>query len=226
MVRMGMLLKLYRDVYYIIPLCADPWTYAPDSGHIAGCVMKGKDYYIGYSSAMQILGLSKLSGSRTVVVTNRQVQPSIQTIAGQEFQFINHTRSRFFGYQEMWVTTYGKAMVSDLEKTIVDALSKPGLCGGIILIGKAIYHSGKRTDQEKLFYYLARNRIQAAKKRYLYITDTLEMNWTPDHERMLKETGSGISLLDPSGPDRGVKKSRFGLKINIEAGSLKKSRWL
>jgi predicted transcriptional regulator of viral defense system len=41
----------------------------------------------------------------------------------------------------MWVTNQGQAMVSDLEKTIVDAVSKPNLCGGIIEIGKAIYLS-------------------------------------------------------------------------------------
>jgi predicted transcriptional regulator of viral defense system len=57
----------------------------------------------------------------------------------------------------MWVTSQEQAMVSDLEKTIVDAVSKPHLCGGIIEAGKAIYHSKERTDLQKLFYYLARN---------------------------------------------------------------------
>jgi len=34
MVNMGMLMKLNRDLYYIIPLSADPETYFPDS-HIS-----------------------------------------------------------------------------------------------------------------------------------------------------------------------------------------------
>ena len=37
---------------------------------------------------------------------------------------------------------------------------------------------------------------------------------------MLRESGSTISLLDPAGPNHGVKNSRFGLKINIEADTL------
>ena len=114
-------------------------------------------------------------------------------------------------------------MVSDLEKTIVDAVSKPHLCGGIIEIGKAIYHSKERTVLQKLFYYLARNGSQAAKKRYLFLCDFLGMDWTSDHERMLEESGSSFSPLDPAGPDRGIKNSRFGLKINIEVDSLKDS---
>ena len=220
MVRLGMLMKLSRDVYHIIPLSADPQTYSPDSRLAAKYMMKGKGYYIAYSSAMNILGLTAHPGFKTMVVTNRQVQPPIKNIAGTKIQFIYHTYSRFFGYEEMWVTNQEQAMVSDLEKTIVDAVSKPHLCGGIIEIGKAIYHSKERTDLQKLFYYLSRNRSQAAKKRYLFLSDFLGMEWTSDHKRMLEESGSSFSPLDPVGADRGIKNSRFGLKINIEVNTL------
>jgi predicted transcriptional regulator of viral defense system len=151
-----------------------------------------------------------------MVVTSRQMQPSVITIAGNEIQFVYYTFQRFFGYDERWVTNQEQAMVSDLEKTIVDAVSKPQLSGGIIEIGKAIYRSKERTDLQKLFYYLARNMSHAAKKRYLFLSDVLEMEWTSEHDRMLKYSGSSISLLDPSGSDLGIINSRFGLKINIE----------
>ena len=97
MVRLGMLMKLSRDVYHIIPLSADPKTYSPDSRLVAKYMMKGKDYYIAYSSAMNILGLTPQPGFKTMVVTNRQVQPPIKNIAGTKIQFIYHTYSRFFG---------------------------------------------------------------------------------------------------------------------------------
>ena len=220
MVRLGMLMKLSRDVYHIIPLNADPKTYSPDSRLVAKYMMKGKDYYIAYSSAMNIHGLIGQTGFKSMVVTNRQVQPPIKNIAGTKIQFIYHTYSRFFGYEEMWVTNQEQAMVSDLEKTIVDAVSKPQLCGGIIAVGKAIYHSKERTDLQKLFYYLSRNGSHVAKKRYSFLSDFLNMKWTPDHERMLKESGSSISLLDPEGPDQGTRNSRFSLKINSEINTL------
>jgi predicted transcriptional regulator of viral defense system len=220
MVRRGMLMKLSRDVYHIIPLSADPKTYSPGSRLVAKHMMKGKDYYIAYSSAMNILGLTAQPDFKTMVVTNRQVQAPIKNIAGTRIQFICHTCNRFFGYEEMWVTNQEQAMVSDLEKTIVDAVSKPQLCGGIIEIGKAIYHSKERTDLQKLFYYLSWNGSQVAKKRYLFLSHILGMEWTSDHDRMLEESGSSFSPLDPAGPDRGIKNSRFGLKINIELNVL------
>ena len=84
---------------------------------------------------------------------------------------------------------------------------------------QAMYLSQERTDLQKLFYYLARNWSHAAKKRYLFLSDILKMKWTSDHDEMLEECGSSFSLLDPAGPDRGKKNSRFGLKINIEVNT-------
>jgi predicted transcriptional regulator of viral defense system len=223
MVSCGMLMKLSRDVYHIVPLSADPKAYSPDPRLIAKYMMKGKGYYIAYSSAMNMHGLTAEPGLRTMVVTDRQVQPPLKSITGKRIQFIFHTYSKFFGYGEMWITNQEQAMVSDLEKTIVDAVSKPQLCGGIIEIGEAIFQSKERTDLQKLFYYLARNRSQAAKKRYLFLSDLLGLEWTSDHERMLAGSGSSFSPLDPSGPDRGTKNSRFGLKINIQVNTLKVS---
>ena len=220
MVRAGMLMKLYRNLYHIIPLSADPQTYSPDSRLVAKSIMNGKAYYIAYSSAMHILGLTDQPGSRMIIVSNRQIQPSIKIIAGIEIHFVYHSYDRFFGYGEMWVTKQEQAMVSDLEKTIVDAVSKPHLCGGIIAVGKAIYYSKDSAELEKLFYYFARNRSHAAKKRYLFLSDLLGMKWTSEHETMLKDSGSSISLLDPAGPAQGIKNSRFGLKINIEVNTL------
>jgi predicted transcriptional regulator of viral defense system len=168
LVRSGMLMKLSRDVNHIVPLGADPQTHAPDPRLVAKYMMKGKDHCLAYSSAMNIFGLTPQPGFQTMVVSNRQVQPPMKNISGTIIQCIYHTCSRFFGYEQMWVTNREQAMVSDLEKTIVDAVSKPHLCGGIIEIGKAIYHSRERTDLRKLFYYLSRNGSQAAKKRYLF----------------------------------------------------------
>ena len=116
MIRLGMLMKLSRDVYHIIPLSADPQTYSPDPRLVAKYIMKVKDYYIAYSSAMNLLGLTAQPGFKIMVVTNRQVQPPIKNIAGTKIQFIYHTYNRFFGYEEMWVTNQEQAMVSDWKR--------------------------------------------------------------------------------------------------------------
>ena len=57
---------------------------------------------------------------------------------------------------------------------------------------------------------------KSAKKRFLFLTDLLGLEWTIEHERMMIELGSGISLLDPSAQDQGRKRRKFGLKINAD----------
>lgn len=107
-------------------------------------------------------------------------------------------------------------MVSDLERTIVDVATRPQLCGGIVGLGMAMFQARERIEHDKLFYYFSRNNSLVAKKRYLFLTNILGLEWTDDHERMMEELGTSISWLDPASPQKGPKQSNFGLKINVD----------
>jgi predicted transcriptional regulator of viral defense system len=111
--------------------------------------------------------------------------------------------------------------VSDLEKTIVDAVSKPDLCGGLTEVGKAIYESRTKIDHQKLFDYFTRNEMQVAKKRYLFLSDLLDLEWSLYHESMMNNLGSGYPLLDTTGLDQGRRDSKFGLRINVDMDTIK-----
>jgi len=239
MVDAGMLHKITWDKYHIIPLNADPETYVPDGLLVAKYMMQNREYYFGYASALKIHGLTLQSTlvvdqsedertdrspdrpDKIYVVTKKQVKPAIRSYSGITCQFIQHDESRFYGFSSIWINQSEKAMVSDLEKTIVDVATKPGFCGGIIEVGNALFRAEERTDHDKLFYYFARNRNKSAKKRFLFLTDLLGMKWTAEHERLMEELGSGISLLDPEAPDQGKRISKFGLKLNVDPIDIK-----
>jgi predicted transcriptional regulator of viral defense system len=221
MVGKGMLIKLNRDLYHIVPSSADANTYIPEWHLVTKYLMKGKDYYIGYYSAMQIHGLITQPGLKEIIVTNLQVKPSLKKIRGIEFQFVYHTGRRFFGYKNTWLNQNEKVMVSDLEKTIVDAVTKPQLCGGMVEVGKAIYETREKIKLDTLISYLTQNDSHVAIKRYLFICDLVGVQWTAHHEEMLKNIGTSFSLLDTTGPPQGRKDSRFGLKINVDTETIK-----
>ncbi len=221
MVQKDVLKKISRNIYHIIPSNADPETYAPDGRQVTKYLMQHKEYYIGYASALKIHGLTlqseaKESAAKEYVVTKNQMKPAIRSLGEITCQFIHHETSRFFGFSSMWINQNEEAMVSDLEKTIVDIATKPQYCGGVVELGNAIFQTKSRIDSDKLFYSFARNMNKSAKKRFLFLTDLLGLEWTPEHERMMEELGSGISLLDPTAPDQGKKRSKFGLKINVD----------
>ena len=223
MVEKGMLIKLNRSLYHIVPSSADPKKFIPDWHLVAKYLMKGKKYYIGYYSAMQVHGLITQPSLKEIVVTNLQVKPAIKKIRGIEFQFVYHIEPRFFGFKNTWIDRYNKVMVSDLEKTLVDALTRPHLSGGLVEIGKALYESKDKIDYQKFLEYLSRNETEATKKRFLLLAELLGLTWTTQYDEMLKEIGPGFPVLDTTGPDHGRKNSRFGLKINIDVNTIKNS---
>ena len=232
MVDKGMLCKITRDIYHIIPLNANPVSYTPDGHQVAKYLMQNKDYYIGYVSAIKIHGLRpqsevkesavEESKAREYVVTKKQMKPGIRSFGGITYQFIQHDASRFFGFSSVWINQFEEGMVSDLERTIVDIATKPQLCGGIVEVGNTIFQAKDRIDHDKLFYYFARNMNKSAKKRFLFLTELLGLEWTTEHERMMEALGPGISLLDPAAPDQGRKRRKFGLKINVDPIHIKK----
>ncbi|MFT6747494.1 MAG: putative transcriptional regulator of viral defense system [Glaciecola sp.] len=227
MIEKGMLLRLKRNLYTIIPTYADASNYIPDWHLVAKHLMKDKKYYIGYYSAMQIHNLITQPSLKEIIVTNKQltsVTNSIKIIQGVKFQFVTQSDKSFFGIKNMFINNHDKVMVSDLEKTIVDACTKPHLSGGIVEIAKAIYETRNKVNLQKLLGYLITNDSNAAIKRYLFICDLVEVKWTAYHEGMKsKEDGNSYPLLDTSAPDEGYKDSSFGLKINVDINTIQNS---
>jgi predicted transcriptional regulator of viral defense system len=223
MAESGMLLKLRKGMYYIIPDYVNADEYMPDWHLIASYLMKNKQYYIGYYSAMQIHSLITQPSMREIIVTNKQQKPSSIYIKNIEYKFVTQKENKFFGFKNIRINNQVRASVSDLEKTIVDACTKPHLCGGMVEVGKAISESNSKVDFEKLMKYFVKNESHAAVKRYLFICDLIELNWTSYHESMLQNAGNSFALLDTSADNEGPKNYRFKLKINTDINTIKNS---
>ena len=239
MIKKGMLCKIAHNIYHIIPPQAHPDTYVPDRLQVAKHFMHKREYYIGYASALRIHGLTlwineiahqsegdisnnRENANRDYVITKMQMKPATRSFRGITYQFIQHIPSRFFGFESIWISQLEKAFVSDLEKTIVDIATRPQYCGGIIDVGNALFLAKDRTDYDKLFYYFARNMNKSAKKRFLFLTELLDLEWTSEHERLMDELGSSISILDPAAPDQGRNRAEYGLKINVDPIRIRK----
>lgn len=220
MVTNGLLTRLKKGLYHIVPLNQDANSFIPDWHLVAKYLMKNKEYYIGYYSAMQIHGLITQPSLKEIIVTNAQIKPSVITIKDIDFQFVYHIDKRFFGFTDTWVDDHNKVKCSNLEKTLVDALSKPHYCGGMVEVGKAIHETRDKISKDKLFDYLVRLESYAATKRYLFLCDLLDI-WSAYHEGMLAKTGRSISLLDTSAPDQGKANHKFGLRINVDVDTIK-----
>jgi len=220
MTKRGLLMRLKEGKYYIIPYEQDSITFMPDWHLVAECLAGAGNYYIGYYSALEILGLITQPSLKEQIVVQKQIKPSTIYIKNVPFQFIFHNGHHFFGYKETWIDSYNRVMCSDLEKTIIDCLFKPSYAGGIVEISKAIILSKDQIDFTKLLDYLNKFKSQAVIKRVGFLLELLEIN-NNIIDLLLKMRSDSYVILDTELPNKGKFISKWSIQQNIESETIK-----
>ncbi len=220
MVKRGLLLRLKKGLYYIIPYEKDAETFMPDWHIAASHLTKGNEYYIGYYSALQIHNLITQPSLKEQIVVPKQIRPSKIKIKNVDFQFIYHNKNHFFGAKKMWIDSYNKVLCSDLEKTIIDCLFKPDYAGGIVEIARAIYTSKDKIKFDKLLEYSERFKSQAVIKRLGFLLEILEIQ-TEILPTLNKLKTTSYVLLDTELPKSGKMISRWSIQQNLETETIK-----
>jgi predicted transcriptional regulator of viral defense system len=220
MVRRGLLMRLKKGIYYLIPYEQDAKNFMPDWHLLAEYLTKGTLHYIGYYSALQIHNLITQPSLKEQIVVAKQLRPSQISIKGVSFQFIYHSQEHFFGVKEIWIDSFNKVLCSDLEKTFIDCLFKPDYAGGIVEIARAIYVSKEKINYDKLFDYIVKFDSQAVIKRLGFLLELLEID-TDIIERLQKIKTNFYILLDTELPKQGKYLSRWGIQQNFESETIK-----
>ena len=219
MVNRGLLLRIKDGLFHIIPYEANSSTYFPNWHLVASHLAGGREFYIGYSSALEIHELTTQPSLIEQVVVDKQVRPSQLMVKDVAFQFIYHNRRHFFGFRNTWIDDFHKVPVSDLEKTLIDCLYKPDYAGGIVDIAKALYKARKDIRFEKLNGYLDPFGAQSVRKRLGYLLDGfgIEEDFTQTLEASLSNS---YTSLDPSLPKEGKYISKWKIQANLDEASI------
>ena len=64
-----------------------------------------------------------------------------RSVHGHEYRFVTVKPTDLFGLTQVWITKQQSVMVSDKERTILDALRQPQYAGGIPEVAKALWMS-------------------------------------------------------------------------------------
>jgi predicted transcriptional regulator of viral defense system len=222
MTRRGLLMRLKRGLYYIIPYEQNPESFMPDWHLLAEYLVQGASYYIGYYSALQIHNLITQPSLKEQIVVSRQITPSIIKIKDVPFQFIFHNNKHFFGTRKIWIDNFHKVVCSDLEKTVIDCLFKPDYAGGIVEISRAIYLSRNKINFSTLLEYAKRFNSQAVIKRLGFLLEILEIE-TNIIDALKKLKTKSIVLLDTELPKSGKIITKWSIRQNIEIETIKRA---
>jgi predicted transcriptional regulator of viral defense system len=212
----GWVTRVRRGLYLLLPLEAasatattieDPWILAEVL--LAPC-------YIGGWSAAEHWGLTEQIFRSTFVVTSAGARTRTRTLLGAELHLVRVPRKRISGAVPVWRGST-RVLVSDRERTIVDALVDPAWVGGarhLVDILRA-YRRSPDWNPARLLARMAELRRGAAYKRLGYLAEKLLDGGSALIAACLQAKMAGASKLDPSVATHGRLVKRWGLWVNV-----------
>lgn len=226
LVRRGLLNRLKAGKYLIVPLEIDKSReYLENWYLVARELARPHEYYISHYSAMVLHNMT----TQPVVRVYASVPARIRSrhVSGIYFYFVYCKRKKFWGIFEKWITKQEKVIVSELERTILDCLERPDLCGGISEIAKGIWIKRKEIDYQKLVRYAEKLNVRAVVKRLGFILELYRLGnegIINSLQRSIKNSLSYI-VLDPTLSASGKHRSRWKVLINSPEEELKQVIW-
>ncbi|HLG20739.1 MAG TPA: hypothetical protein VI895_13115 [Bdellovibrionota bacterium] len=148
-----------------------------------------KPYFFAYRFACVQHGLLTQVPTVIHVALSRPKRPF--ELKNTRFEFIELSRKRFFGDEETLVMGE-KINVSDLERSVLDALDRPELVGGIEAVAQVVFHAGKNLNFRKLLGYLRRFDDSALARRFGYLCELLQVALPKNVNAYLETLGKRI----------------------------------
>lgn len=218
--RRGWLLRARRGLYLVLPLevepgrpmvAENPWLLAQET--FSPC-------YIGGWSAAEYWGLTEQLFRSTLVVTAAHIRTRSARLLDHEFRLFRVPRTRVTGAPLVWRGTR-RVPVSDRERTIVDCLRHPELCGGIRHLVQIMdtYGKDRERDFQKLTQVAQEVGTGAVWKRLGYIAELLWPAEQALRDAATKHLTAGNVRLDPTVRQRGTLLRRWRLWINVTVSS-------
>ena len=216
--------RIKRGKYIIVPQqLGVQKNYIGNKYVAAREIVTCKDYYIAYYSAMDYWGMLTQPLAKTFVVVTKRQQPP-KNLRGQ-FRFIYMKAGKIWGINEERVHEFGKIRVADIERTIIDALDVPELCGGITEIAKGIWIRKKEIDYRKLADYVRRMNKPVIAKRLGYIMEILKIEKTEIINELKGYIHSRYDFFDPMLEKAGKAKNSWHLIDNVTPEQIKNIIW-
>lgn len=223
LVNRGVLARIKSGVFLILQMGQESTQL--DNWPVIAHVLAGEtEYFISHYSAMRLHGMTTHPLMNVIItMTKRNASKKVHNIV---YQFVYSKPEHFWGASQLWVTKHEKVCVSSLERTILDGLDRPDLCGGIKEIARGIWNKQKQIDWSKVAQYAKKYHSKAAVKRLGFILESLNLglDCTPILEEIISSKKDYI-LLDPDGSKLGTYLSRWRIRINMNIDEITASVW-
>ncbi len=219
------LLELTPGKYLISPLSAGTESeYTEHEFIIASELVKKRSYYIAYWSALNHYGFTEQTPFTVFVATPSRIKNV--TVHKVKYKFVTINKTKFFGTKNHFIGNK-KIIISDKNKTIVDALDHPEYCGGIVEVAQCLWNAKNEISYVKIFEYSQKIKNSTVIKRLGFLIDTLEIK-IPSHiyTQMCDSINSGHSWLDPYSTKNKKSNSKWKLFVNISTELILEAKFI
>jgi predicted transcriptional regulator of viral defense system len=214
--RRGIVTRLRRGTYTLVPFeLGSENVYAGNPLVVADKLMGNRLHFLSHGTALALHGMTT---QPRIVVTISAVKPPATKInaQGAEIRIVSIPADEVFGLTTHWVDGSDKVQVSDRERTIIDCLRRPELCGGYLDVDLGTWMVRDRVDTAKLVDYAIRLGVGAVIRRLGYLLDSCGIGTDTDREKLADHLTKTYHRLDPSMPAQGRYDARWRLRLNVE----------
>ncbi|MEK6970683.1 MAG: type IV toxin-antitoxin system AbiEi family antitoxin [archaeon] len=203
--------RLSKGLYLILELAAGSTPeWSEDSFYIASKL--AQPYYIGYLSMLHYYSWTEQVPTTVTIATIKITKP--KTIHGTKYEFFTLSAKKFFGYKEVNIRGHN-VIVSDAEKTLIDALDHPEYCGGIDEVKKAIAYA--KVDWGKVIAYAESMGNGAIYKRLGFLLEEMNIPVSKEIiESLRRRLTTGYAPLYPTAGNNGKYNTRWNIQINTD----------
>jgi predicted transcriptional regulator of viral defense system len=203
--------RLERGKYRLIPLEAGPEAHWATHEYLVAAAL-AQPYYLGYATALHYYAFTERQPRPVWIVTTRRKRPV--TIEGTTYRFVTLSEHKFFGYTTMQLLD-SPVQIAEREKAIVDGFDHPEYCGGVTEPAKGLWFGSDELDLDRLVEYSQRLGNRTAMRRLGFWLERLEMGHEGLLQRLEAPKDRNYALLDPRGPNEGVRDARWRMIVNI-----------
>ncbi len=208
----GRIERVEKGKYIIIPLGSVKGGHTLQEYVIASKLTK--NYCIAYWSALNRYGYTEQIPATVFVQTTDRKKQTTAKALGINYRFVRVKKEKMFGINTEWIENE-KVNITDREKTIIDCLDRPDLCGGIVEAAKAV--KSRQYDADKLADYAKRIAGSAVIRRLGYLSGIygVETGLCPEKTR-------NYLKLDPAMPEnKKVLNAKWRLYLNVPENELR-----
>ena len=209
----GWVARVARGRFAVIPLSSGT-TGSAQLHEFVVAMELARPAAIAYFSALNHHGLTEQLPRTVFVATDHPVRRRQRESLGFTFRIVSLRPHKYFGIQTAWVGDHAFS-VTDIEKTVIDALDLPNHAGGVGLVAAALRSHWERLEEARLRGYATRIGNSAVAKRLGFLMETLGLG-NAEALRKAVTFGTGFPRLDPALPPRGIHNRRWGLLLNME----------